>query len=273
MRLVLLVLLAVTHNVDASCERKRVPSKEGGVVSYQTVCDSDWERLGTAIGWARLCGYSGDLRKRLLAVHKRIKEELSSNSTDPASKKAYQSAVLKFAHYDRANNCSESRVEGVIADAEAMLNQSASAPEKQAKSINSPPVKSLNENRSGELLALENSTALILIDEQIRQLTVKSDGDEYQQVWDAVASNNSIDVGILVSDKKIEPKRFEFSWSPLRESFATRIDGVAAILIGDGRIFSEVSGAYKGSGQYVYIGAKFNDTMRFSWWRLTRASR
>ena len=273
MRLVLILLLAVTHSVEASCEKKRIPSKQGGMDSYKTVCDSDWERLGTGIGWARLCGYSGDLRKRLLAVHKRIKKELGSNSGDPALKKAYQSAVLKFAHYDSASDCSESKVEKIIADAETMLNRSASAPTKQLKSIDSSPTKSPNDKRSGELPALENSTALVLIDEQIRQLTVKSDGDEYRKVWDAVASNNSIDVGVLVSDKDIEPKRFEFSWNPLQNGFATKIDGVATILIGDDRIFSEVSGAYKASGQYVYIGAKFNDTMRFRWWRLTRALR
>ena len=263
------LLLVIATNVEAACEKIFV---EGGAqtTTWRTVCDSDVERLGTNIGWARMCNYSGDLGKRLRNVHEELKTELNS---DADTKKKYQSAVLKMMTYDFVNGCSRPKVEQVIIDAETMLNDYKRAPAKQPARVESSVNASLPNSGNGELLTIENSTALVQIDEKIKQLIVKSDGDEYQSVWDAVASKYSIDVGILVSDKKIEPKRFEFSWSPLRDGFATKIDGVATILVNDDQIFDEIIGAYNSSGKYIYLGAKFNDTMRFRWWRLTRASR
>lgn len=267
MRFLLSVLLLAT-NVEAACEKQLVGGG-GQTTTWRTVCDSDLERLGTNIGWARMCRYSGDLGKRLQNVHEELKTELNS---DADSKKKYQSAVLKMMAYDSVSGCSQPKVEQVIIDAETMLNGYASAPKKQLGRVESSLNASKKNRSNGELLALENSTALVQIDEQVRQLIVKSDGDEYQNVWDAVESKKSIDVGVLVSDKKIKPKRFEFAWSPLRDGFATKIDGVATILVNDDQIFDEIIGAYQSSGKYVYLGAKFNDTMDFRWWRLTRGS-
>ena len=267
MRVLLAVLLLAT-NVEAACERQLTASG-GQTNTWQTVCDTELERLGDNIGWARMCGYSGDLRKRLLNVHEILKKELDGDSD---LKKKYQSAVLNVMRYDSVNGCSKSKVEQIIINAEEMLNDYARAPTKQLERVESSN-SSLTKIGNRELLTLENSTALVQIDEQIRQLIVKSDGGKYQSVWDAVASNNSIDVGVLVSDKKIKPKRFEFSWSPLRDGFATKIDGVATILVNDDQIFDEIIGAYQSSSKYVYLGAKFNDTMKFRWWRLTRGSR
>ena len=267
----LLFVLLFATNVHAACEKQLI-SSSGAEQLWTTVCDSNWEKLGASVGWARLCGYGGDIGKRLLTTHNQVKSHLDSSSADKGSKKAYQTAMLSKLHYDSASNCSKARVEEIINFAELMVSADTSVPEKQSEVANAIPRVRSDTSASGDLLALENSTALVVIDQQIQQLIVKSDGEEYQRVWDAVAAKQSIDVGLFVSEKRIDPKRFEFSWNPLRDGYATKIDGVSTILIGDEQIFEEVMTAYRNSARYVYLGAKFNDTMRFRWWRLTRAS-
>lgn len=266
----ILSLGLLSPHANASCETKHGGS-DGQYSSWVTSCDSRWSELGKNMGWAKGCNYGGSVWTRFRNIHSKIKAARDDGSIEPKHAKEYFVAFKKMLHYDRYGSCSKENVSKVLEIAETMFSkesQGLSSAPKQPSGKNSGAATDLGQQR-----VLENDTALIAIDSKEGLITVANDGDGYQKVWEAVKARKAIDVGVLVSDKYLNPKRFEFPWQESRQMFASKVDGVAVILIDDPQILRTISDAYSRDSEYVYIAAKLNDTNDFKWWRLKRSTR
>ena len=249
--------------MQASCATEVIGSEANSVV-YQTTCDTQWGRLGNAIGWAKLCGYGGETGRRLNELHLKIKAAVAEGEIDSASGQAYLSAAISKARYESTSGCSRAKIETLIQTAHQFVRNEIGKP------LRSSSVQKTNQTPHTSDLTFGNSVARVEIFPSISQVITRSDGARYEQFWRLARDNQPIAIGFMTSNENFIPKRYEFTYYPASNLIATIYDGVQVLILEDENFVQDLTAAAEEGPRYLYLSGRDDSDMSFYWWRLER---